>query len=36
MGGETIKDGEAAEKKMVKVTKKRDAEMSKGGRLKQL
>ena len=35
-GGEAIKDGEAAEKEMVKVTKKRDAEMSKGGRLKQL
>ena len=33
---QAIKDGEAAEKEVVKVTKKRDAEVSKGGKLKQL
>ena len=33
---QAIKDGEAAEKEVAKVSKKRDAEMSKGGRLKQL
>src|ERR1700678_4492338 len=33
---QAIKDGEAAEKEIVNVSKKRDAEMSKGGRLKQL
>src|SRR5271168_556876 len=33
---QAIKDGEAAEKEVVNVWKKRDAEMSKGGRLKQL
>jgi structural maintenance of chromosome 2 len=33
---QAIKDGEVAEKETVKVTKKRDAEMTKGGRLKQL
>jgi structural maintenance of chromosome 2 len=33
---QAIKDGEAAEKEIVKVSKKRDAEMSKGGKLKQL
>ena len=33
---QAIKDGEAAEKEVVKVSKKRDAEMSKGGKLKKL
>ena len=33
---QAIKDGEAAEKEVVNMSKKRDAEMSKGGRLKQL
>src|ERR1700678_3214746 len=33
---QAIKDGEGAEKEVVNMSKKRDAEMSKGGRWKQL